>query len=249
MLNKSVIENVLNAALSTGGDFSEIFVEDRFTNNMTMQSGRIETSLSGRDFGVGIRVFKGLQSVYAYTTDFSQDGLLKAAKNAAHAIKGISIIQLAPLIPESFVNKHPIELMPQGIEKARKVGVMKKASDTAMNYHSSISQVKVQYTDEEQNVLIANSEGKYIEDKRVRSRIAIQAIATRDQQMETDFYGPGAHQGFEFIENLNMDHYAKEAARIAVTMLDASPCPSGKFPVIIDNEFGELFFMKHAGMA
>jgi TldD protein len=247
MLSKSLIEDVLTQALSTGGDFSEIFVEDRFTNNMTLKSGKIETCLSGRDFGIGIRVFKGLQSVYAYTTDFSKEGLLKAAKNAAQAINGNRLIHLSPFVQETFETIHPIQLLPQDVAKSRKAAVMKNAYDIAKSYHSSISQVTVRYLDEEQNVLIANSDGKWIEDKRVRSRLAIQAIAERDNQMETGFYGPGAHQGFEFIENLNLDHYANEAARIAVTMLDASPCPSGKFPVIIDNEFGGVIFHEACG--
>lgn len=247
MLNQSLIEDVLTAALSTGGDFSEIFVEDRFTNNITLRSSKIETALSGRDFGVGIRVFKGLQSVYAYTTDFSKEGLVKAAKNAAQAIKGNSFISPAPFVQESFDTLHPIQLLPQEVVKSRKIAVMKNASDTAKSYHSSISQVTVRVMDEEQNVLIANSEGKYIEDKRVRSRLAIQAVAVSGNKMETGFYGPGAHSGFEFIENLNLDLYANEAARIAVTMLDANPCPSGKFPVIIDNEFGGVIFHEACG--
>lgn len=247
MLNQSLIEDVLTAALSTGGDFSEIFVEDRFTNNITLRSSKIETALSGRDFGVGIRVFKGLQSVYAYTTDFSKDGLVKAAKNAAQAIKGNGVISPAPFVRESYSTLHPIQLLPQEVVKSRKIAVMKNASDMAKSYHSSISQVTVRVMDEEQNVLIANSEGKYIEDKRVRSRLAIQAVAVCGNKMETGFYGPGAHSGFEFIENLNLDLYANEAARIAVTMLDANPCPSGKFPVIIDNEFGGVIFHEACG--
>jgi TldD protein len=101
--------------------------------------------------------------------------------------------------------------------------------------------------DEEQNVLIANSEGKFVEDRRVRSRLAIQSIAAEGNQMQTGFYGPGAHKGFEFMENLNLEHYAKEASRIAVTMLGADPCPSGKFPVIIDNEFGGVIFHEACG--
>ena len=89
MLNKSVIEDVLTAALSTGGDFSEVFVEDKFTNTMSLQTGKLEKSISGRDFGVGIRVLKGLQSVYAYTNDFTKEGLIKAAHTAAAAIQGV----------------------------------------------------------------------------------------------------------------------------------------------------------------
>ncbi|OCA83181.1 peptidase C69 [Bacillus sp. FJAT-27225] len=247
MLSKSVVEDVLTAALSTGGDFAEVFVEDRFTNNLTFQSGRVETALSGRDFGVGIRVFNEFQSFYAYTTDFSQEGLVKAANRAAQAIKGKASVRLASFTQQTVDSIHPIQVMPQDVEKARKAAIIKAAYEKAKNYHSSISQVTVRYMDEEQNVLIANSEGKFVEDKRVRSRLAIQAVAVRDNKMETGFYGPGSYQGFEFFENLNLDHYANEAARIAVTMLDAAPCPSGKFPVIIDNEFGGVIFHEACG--
>ena len=87
------------------------------------------------------------------------------------------------------------------------------------NYDERIQQVGIRYIDEEQNVLIANSEGKFVEDTRVHSRLAIQAMASEGNEMQTGFYGPGAHAGFEFIENLDLNHYAGEAARIAVTML------------------------------
>lgn len=247
MLNQALVQDVLNAALSTGGDFSEVFVEDRYTNSIILQSGRIEKSISGRDYGVGIRVFKGLQSVYAYTTDFTKDGLLKAANNAAQAINGDIHTSLSPFVKESYPIVNPIVQYPLDVKKSRKVDVMKRAYEIAKNYHSTISQVVVRYLDEEQNVLIANSEGKFVEDKRVRGRLAIQSIAARGKQMENGFYGPGAHQGFEFFENLNLERYAGEASRIAVTMLDADPCPSGKFPVIIDNEFGGVIFHEACG--
>src|SRR5690606_7798264 len=137
--------------------------------------------------------------------------------------------------------------MPRTIESARKVDVMKKAYEIAKNYHASIKQASVTYVDSEQNVLIANSEGKFVEGKRVRSRMAIQAIASDGKQMQPGFYGPGAYKGFEFFENLDLEHYAGEAARIAVTMLNAEECPSGKFPVIIDNEFGGVIFHEACG--
>ncbi|NCU17936.1 TldD/PmbA family protein [Pallidibacillus pasinlerensis] len=249
MLSPSVIEDVLTATLSTGGDFSEVFVEDRFSNNMTLQSGRLEKSISGRDFGVGIRIFKGLQSVYAYTNDFTIEGLIKAAKTAAQAIQGAfsDKTTIIPLEKEIIQTAHPIELMPNSVEKTRKLAVLRKANDIVTNYHESISQAVIRLIDEEQNVLIANSEGKFVEDKRVRSRLAIMAIASKGTDMQQGFYGPGAHAGFEYIENLDLNHYAKEAARIAVTMLNADPAPSGKFPVIIDNEFGGVIFHEACG--
>ncbi|MEC5422912.1 TldD/PmbA family protein [Virgibacillus sp. C22-A2] len=249
MLNKSLIEDVLSAALTTGGDFSEVFVDDRFTNHMTFQSNRLEKNISGRDFGVGIRIFKGLQSVYAYTNDFSKEGLLKAAKTAAQAIQGEQGERniILPMDKKIVETAHPILQLPNSVEKIRKLNVLRKTNEIVRNYDPAISQAMINLLDEEQHVLIANSEGTYVEDKRVRSRLAIAAIASNGSDMQTGFYGPGALQGFEFIEGLDLNHYAKEAARVAVTMLHADPAPSGKFPVIIDNEFGGVIFHEACG--
>ena len=247
MLKQSIIENVLEAALSTGGDFSEVFIEDKYVNAIGLQSGKIEKSITGRDFGIGIRIFSGFQSIYTYTTDFSEEGLVQAAKRAALAIKGGGTGTIHPLQREIIQPIHSIAQMPKSVEHARKVAVMRKANDIARQYDERIKQVDLRYIDEEQNVLIANSEGKFVEDTRVHSRLSIQATASDGIEMQTGFYGPGAHAGFEFIENLNLEHYAGEAARIAVTMLEADECPSGKFPVIIDNEFGGVIFHEACG--
>ncbi|MFC5602147.1 TldD/PmbA family protein [Sporosarcina koreensis] len=249
MLSKALIEDVLQAALETGGDFSEVFVEDRYTNRMVLQNSRLEKNLSGRDFGVGIRVFHGLQSVYAYTNDSSREGLLKAARTAAKAIQGKKDgkTTVIPLLKESVMTLHPIKIMPNEAAKSRKLAVMRNANDIIRNYDPEIVQAIINLIDEEQNVLIANSEGKFVEDKRVRSRMSMVSIASDGADMQTGFYGPGAYQGFEFIENLDLNHYAKESARIAKTMLHADPAPSGKFPVIIDNEFGGVIFHEACG--
>lgn len=247
MIKQSIIENVLEVALSTGGDFSEIFIEDRYVNSLELQSEKIENTISGRDFGIGIRIFSGLQSIYTYTNDFSEEGLLAAAKRAALAIKGGASGTIQPLQKEIIEHIHHILKMPNTVEHARKAAIMRQANDIARSYDKRIQQVIIRYFDSEQHVLIANSEGKFVEDTRIYSRLGIQVTAAEGNELQTGFYGPGAHAGFEFTENLNLQHYAGEAARIAVTMLHADECPSGKFPVIIDNEFGGVIFHEACG--
>src|SRR5690625_8028296 len=186
MLSKGLIEDVLQAALETGGDFSEIFVEDRYTNEMTLQSSRLEKSISGRDFGIGIRVFSGLQSVYAHTNDYSREGLVKAAKTAADAIQNTTSKETIriPLVQETIQTINPIEIMPHGVKKSRKLDVLQKANDIARNYDPAISHVIVSLLDEEQHILVANSEGKFIEDQRTRSRMGIISIASEGRSEE-----------------------------------------------------------------
>lgn len=247
MLSKSVIEDVLTAALSTGGDFAELFVEDRFNTSLLLLGGKIESGMSGRDYGVGIRIAHGFNSVYAYTNDSTKENLIKVAKEAAAAIKGSKIDQVLDCTKTELNNVHHIKLLPSSIEKSEKVQLMKKAYYAAKNYDDVISQVTVRYLDNEQNVLIANTEGLYVEDKRVRTRTSISAVASAKGEMQTGFYGPGAHIGFEFYDKINIEDYAKEAARTAKTMVYADLCPSGKMPVIIDNEFGGVIFHEACG--
>src|SRR5699024_11522813 len=124
---------------------------------MTLQSSRLEKSLTGRDFCIGIRVFKGLHSVCAYTNDASKEGMTKAAHTAAKAIQSENSKQtkVITLMKSNIQTINPIQIMPNKVEKTSKLEVMKKANEIARNYDSSISQVIIRLKDEEQNVLIA----------------------------------------------------------------------------------------------
>ena len=247
MLSRKLIENTLTAALSTGGDFAEIFVEDRTNNGIVMIGGKVESTMSGRDYGVGIRIFKGFNSVYAYTNKSDEDTLIETAKKAAQAVEG-NIIDLTINLTKSDVkNINIIQIDPSNVEKTKKVQVMKKAYDIAFNYDELITQVSINYTDYIQNIMVANSEGLWKEDTRVRSRLGISSVASKDGEMQSGFFAPGASKGYEFFENLDIDYYAKEASRIAVTMVKAKYSPSGRMPVIIDNGFGGVIFHEACG--
>ena len=71
MLTQETASAVLSAALRTGGDFAEIFLEDRRNNVLSMRSGKIETVNSTRLHGAGVRVYSGLSSVYVYVINLS----------------------------------------------------------------------------------------------------------------------------------------------------------------------------------
>ncbi len=247
MLNRKLIEDALTAALSIGGDFAEIFVEDRTNNGIVMIGGKVESTMSGRDYGAGIRIFKGFNSVYAYTNKTDRDTLIETAKKAAKAVEGNIIDHTINLIKTDVNNINTIQIDPSSVEKTRKVQVMKKAYDTAFNYDDLITQVSVNYTDYIQNIMVANSQGLWKEDTRVRSRLGISSVASKNGEMQSGFYAPGASKGYEFFENLDIDYYAREASRIALTMVNAKYSPSGRMPVIIDNGFGGVIFHEACG--
>ncbi len=199
MLQKALVEDLIHAALSTGGDFAEVFVEDRFNSNLSYVGGNMKSIISGKDFGIGIRILKGLQSVYAYTNEFEREPLLGVALEAAQAITGEPSTLTLDLTKEAYQSKHPILQYPQDTAKKDKVDKLRQTYDHAKQYDERISQVSVRYIDDDQQVLIANSDGKLIEDRRVHTRLSIQAVASEGTDMQTGSYAPGAAKGFEFF--------------------------------------------------
>ena len=74
ILSRSVLRQVLEKAVSYGADFAEVYAEHTKSNRMTMVDGKVETIMDNFLSGAGIRVFKGLKSAYASTSDLSQIG-------------------------------------------------------------------------------------------------------------------------------------------------------------------------------
>ena len=247
MVRKDVLSSVLARCLITGGDFAEIFEEDTIDTSIGILNGKVENSISGRTHGIGIRIFKGFKSVYAYTNNTSLASLLDTAEKAALALgelkEDISIV----LNEREVFNNNKIIYVPSSISIDKKIEVMKRGYKAAKEYHDEISQVSVGYLDKEQNILIANTEGLLTEDRRIRTRLSISSVASANGENQTGFEGPGAHKGFELFDDIDPEYYGREASRVAHTMLHARTCPAGKMPVAIDNGFGGVIFHEACG--
>ncbi len=124
---------------------------------------------------------------------------------------------------------------------------LKLADQTARKESSKISQVSVRAFDGVSNIQIINSEGLWIEDYRVYSRFLVSVIAQNQGEIYTGTESPGAQQGFEFFENLDIIKISKTAAQRALLMLDAGYIQGGKMPVVMGNGFGGVIFHEACG--
>lgn len=248
--DKALVEELLGTVLRYGGDFAEIFVEDRYSTEIELRNGNVEQARTGRMFGVGIRGFLGDKAIYAYTNDLSRENLLQVARRVGEALGEVKLKDFVLNFDVGELkNRHVALLKPEQVRKDVKVGYMKRAYEAAKKYSPTIVQVQVRYWDYDQKVLIANSEGVYVTDNRVKTRLMITAVAAKDGQMETGFYGPGAGMGPEFLERIDVEQAGARAARIAVRMVDAEPAPAGRMTVVISNEFGGVIFHEAVGHA
>lgn len=247
MLNQAVAQEVLAKAVSTGGDFGEIFLEDRRDHQIRMSSGKIDTVNSGRRHGAGIRVFNGLSAVYVYTNDTSREGLLSCAQQAADAVRGTAKLQVPLLQFAATPSIHPILIPSNTVKAATKAEKLRIAYHAAKSF-DEIIQVSLGYLDSHQQVWIANTEGVFTSDVRNYTRISCAAVASNGRESQTGGSNPGAMMGFElFDKRVDPEEVGKLSAKMAITMLHAPECPAGNMPVVIDNGFGGVIFHEACG--
>jgi TldD protein len=247
MLPEPLVRDVLHRALSSGGRFAEVFAEERRSTTVRLDDGKIEDLARGLDRGAGIRVIAGDTTGYAYSNRLDRDALTDAAAAAAAAARGEergTVIDLRRAEPEVL---HPAREPAADVAAERKVAWVREADDAARAYSNHVRQVVVGYGDSMQRLLVASSEGRWVEEERHRVRLTAQVMAARDGVVQTGFDGPARLGGAEVLADHPPAQVGAEAARIAVTMLDGVPAPAGEMAVVVGPAGGGVLFHEACG--
>lgn len=239
MLDRQLLKEVLDLALAAGGDFADIFVENKAVTSISCEDGRIERVITGVECGAGVRVLSGEATSYAFTNDLSRDSLLEVARIASHAAQGGRREICLDLRRKEVDRAFAIKKRPDQISTEQKVAVVQSADRAARQVdREKIKQVQVGYGDVVQQVMMANSEGDFVTDERIRTRLIVQAVAMDSGVLQTGYEALGNVGGFELVEGDVADVLARTAAGRAVKMLGARPAPAGRMPVVMAGEAG-----------
>jgi TldD protein len=248
VIDQEVIKRTLGVALRTGGDFAEVFAEDRRTSSAVLDDGRLQSFNTGHDRGAGVRVVRGETTGYAHTADLTEDGLRTAAEAAAAAARSTSTATKAiELTRREAPRPNEIAILPETVEKDRKADLLRRADAAARAEGGAVKQVFAVYADGRRRILVANSDGLLAEDDQVRTRFVVQAVATGDTGMQTGYESTGFTMGFELFDELDVEEFARTAARRALKKLRSRPAPSGAMPVVINRGGGGVMFHEACG--
>ena len=248
MISREICQRVLHKAVSTGADYAEVYAENTVNHSISMIASKVDGIKDTVIAGAAVRVYKGLRSVMASTMDMTEEGLLRCAETAAEAL-GQGEAQIDIVLKERlFGDIHPVKIVPASCGNAEKVAILKEGYFAAKEYDESVVQVSGSLLDVDHKILIANTEGVYAQDRQIRTRMAISAVADKGSGTQTGFFGPGRRMGLEtFTELINPKDVGIKAAKQAVTMAGAGYCPAGVMPVAIDNGFGGVIFHEACG--
>jgi TldD protein len=248
VIDEAVVQRVLGVALRTGGDFAEVFAEERRSSAAQLDDGRVEELTSGREAGAGIRVVVGETTGFAHTADLSEAGLRAAADAAAAAarnggggVRQVSLSRVAAVAPNA------VTILPETVPKASKVELLQRADEAARSTSGSIRQVSATYGDHRRRILVANSEGVLAGDDQVKTRFSVSCVAVGDTGLQTGRESIGATVGWELFDRYDVEELARLAAERAMRKLSARPAPSGVMPVVLKSGSGGVLFHEACG--
>ena len=247
MLEKRLYERILGIALSGGADFAEVYCEYTRNGRIALMNDRIESITDEVVSGVGIRAFRGTSTVYGSTSDITPAGLIKCAKSVAEAMGEIREGQNVVLTERIFPNIHPVRIVPSSADVSYKTDLLKQASASAKAYDKRIIQAAGNLITVDHTIEIANSEGLLTSDRHVRTRMAINAIASDGTETQSGTSSPGRGMGLEVFEMFKPEDIGTEAARQAIVNLGATYCQAGFMPVAIESGFGGVIFHEACG--
>jgi TldD protein len=234
-ITRQDLEGWLGEALSQGGDYADLYFEYLLTSSISIDESMVKSAAQGVSMGVGVRVIAGERTGYAYSDDLSPEKIRKAARVAAYIAAGPGKTDKFNLNEATKHNLYPVITAPTETAFTERVDLVKRADRAARAFDSRIFQVQAAYADNLRHVMVATSDGVLSLDRQPLARLSVQALARLNGGPPQRGHAGGGGRvelGF-FLKEKTPEHFAAEAAREAIAMLDAVEAPAGEMTVVL----------------
>ena len=232
-LDKDLTVKAVQDAL-TGCDDGELFMENRYSERLTLDDGRIKTSAFDATAGFGLRAVCDDTYAYAISNDLSSDALKKAAESVRpiknNHMNARLFIPAAAAPVSLYTDINPLPLIPF----EEKVELMKRIDAYLRGKEAKVAQVSASLSGEWQAVKIIGADGREAADIRPLVMLMISVIVKNGDRMESGSFGLGGRYTYDRIVSENVwKPAADEALRVALVNLDSVAAPAGEMPVVL----------------
>ena len=244
-MKKENLERMLENMLSTGGDFAEIFLEDKKTTIYNYVDSNLDGYSVNYSSGLGLRLAKENNVYYAATNDFSNKNINSIINSLKENVNGKAIYDYVSLNRiKKYKNNHKTHYTNEDIKK-----LFNSLDKKIRIKDERINQVSLNLQNVKQNVTIARENGLYKKEERERTRLYI-TISLKDNDKACNIaYSYGKTISLDLLDEINYDEVINNLVKEGLDKLYAKPCVGGEMPVIIENGFGGVIFHEACGHA
>jgi TldD protein len=239
-LKQDQVAELLKLARGKGAKFAEVYGEYTINTAFVVDENELKRVQYGILSGVGVRVLDGGVCGYAYADEFGMPALREAAQVAAAIAARESAGPPTPFAVSKaaapFKLSRPAPLFSTEVEK---IELALRANQAARAKDPRIKQVQVTLGDAAKAILIANSEGLWVEDRQFISRIAVQATAIDGTNRQNGAAISGGSVEADYFDRAETpETTGTRAGEAAVALLSAVDAKAGSYPVVIGPGWG-----------
>ena len=247
-MNDDQATRILEALLSRGGDFGEIYLQSNQYTRMSLDDGRLEEILDGEDSGVSLRLVAGDRTFF-YSGNQADPALLEreAARLASALEPGSLPSGVTPPRPAAVPPVSDVKVPPASVDLGTKVGLLRRAEKAARETDPRVTQFSASYGDSTIGVEVIHSDGTWARETRVYCTLFGSAVAREGEQIRTGYHSLAETRGFELFERNPPEEVGREAARIALVQISARPAPAGTFTVVLSSKAGGTMIHEACG--
>jgi TldD protein len=232
-IDSQVAERLLSIALSRGGDYADLYFEHRVTADIVLEDEKIKSLGRGISLGVGVRVLRGDATGYAYSEDLSSERMEHAAKTAAQIAASGGAPGPVAITPSTVPDLYPVATPSIDVSPADKLALLQRADAAARAFDPRIVKCEASLTEEMKQILVVTSDGRLVRDRQPLIRFGARAVAEEGKKRQTGSSGGGGRFGLSYFDTHSPEAHGREAARIAIAMLDAVDAPAGEMEVVL----------------
>jgi TldD protein len=240
-IDAQIANRLLGLALEAGGDYADLYFEFRVSADYALEEEQIRTLGRGITLGLGVRVTKGDATGYAYCENLAWEKMAHAARTAGQIAAGgghppVAVGPIAPVAAPSF---YAVETPSLVVPAQEKLALLREADRAARAYDPRIVKVEASFAESIKEVLLFTSDGRMATDVQPLIRFGVRAVAEEGGKRQAGSGGGGGRYGMEYFQTSGAQvrrdaaSHGREAARVAVAMLDARDAPAGEMPVVL----------------
>jgi len=245
--DQNLLKKVISRSLQNGGEFAEVYIEDRISRQIVMEESKFKSAVYSLSQGAGVRVISGDKTGYAYTDEISEEKLLRAAEVASYVARGTKPsvpVDIQETSRKSFIT---VKLPLEDIADEKRLDIMNRANQAALDYDPRIKMVFINYYDEIRSRTISNSEGLVVNDRLPLLFFIVQTLGVGSNTRHLGRERLSRHSGFEMFDEVPPEEVAHRAARESIAMLEAKEAPAGIMNVVIQNGWGGVLVHEAVG--
>lgn len=233
-LAKSVVERA-----SSDGVEVDVYIEQNQQNNISISKGEVEKLSQSGERGIGVRVIDNGRTGYAYTSDFSDDGIEQTWRTARElaAVATPDEHRKLPMRQELKLDED-LELWDDtlaDVPLSDKIELAKQTEAAALAYDERVIMARsTGYADGQQHVYLANSNGFAEHYGGTWAYVMVTAVARDDNGMTN----ATSMRASRFYQELDPQGAGADAAHKAVSILSGQPVSKQKATVVFDHFVG-----------